>query len=449
MTRPHLLCHSRRLCTTTTLKNLDAIIPKSTQQWGHLPSDATITDQEINRLASLPRRPLTLADLVRHGKPPLSDEALLSSANFTLSLLPARLAHRVQSLRNLPFIVVANPHINQIYNNYLNSLSTLEPFYRKQITSMQEEEKFTEAMTSIVHNHTNTIPILAQGFLECKKYIDATAITKFLDQHLRARIGTRLIAEQQIALHFASIPRDRQQEPDPYNIGVIDPSLQPAKIVRSCEAFVAEICELKYGVRPRIEMNGSIDATFAHIPVHLEYVLTELIKNAFRATIESGNESHPVEVTFAAAPDVPTSKLDTLKRLSVTSESVLDFTKEGLDEYCSSSEGIGGPINSAAPSITIRIRDRGGGIPPEVLPNIWSYSFTTFNAEHAARTNSFSDGLNAIANGGNSSSIAGLGYGLPLSRAYAEYFGGSIAVQSMHGWGTDVYLSLQGIGSIV
>ncbi|KAK5944521.1 hypothetical protein PMZ80_003803 [Knufia obscura] len=440
---------TRQLQTTASRKNLDAIVPKATQQWSHMPSSATISEQEISRLATLPRRPLTLADLVRHGKPPLSDDALLSSANFTLSLLPARLAHRIQRLRNLPFIVVANPHINKIYNNYLHSLSILEPFYQKRISTMEEEEKFTEVMADLVQTHTNTIPTLAQGFLECRKYIDPIQITKFLDQHLRARIGTRLIAEQHLALHMASTPEARQQKPDPYNIGVIDSSIQPARIVRSCEAFVGDICEFKYGVRPKIDINGSVDATFAHVPVHLEYILTELIKNAFRATIESGSESHPIEVTLAAAPDVPMSKLDALKRLAVTDESALDFTKEGLAEYCTSSEGIQGPINSAAPTITIRIRDRGGGIPPDVLPNIWSYSFTTFNADEAGSVNSMNDGLNAITNGGNPSSIAGLGYGLPLGRAYAEYFGGSIAVQSMHGWGTDVYLSLQGIGKVV
>lgn len=309
---------------------------------------------------------------------------------------------------------------------------------------MEEEAKFTDVMADIVQTHSNTIPTLAQGFLECRKYISPIEVTKFLDQHLRARIGTRLIAEQHLALHAASTAEAVRLDPDHLNIGVIDTALQPSRIVRSCEAFVGDICELKYGVRPRIEMNGSPDATFAHVPVHLEYILTELIKNAFRATIESENESHPVEVTIAAAPDVPTSKLDALKKLSLVDESLLDFDKEGLAEYCTSSEGVGGPINAAAPGITIRIRDRGGGIDPDVLPNIWAYSFTTFNADKAASSN-VSDGINAITSGGNPSSIAGLGYGLPLSRAYAEYFGGAIAVQSMHGWGTDVYLSLQGI----
>ena len=440
---------TRLFTTSSRASNLDAIVPKATEQWSHLPSSATISDHEISRLASLPRRPLTLADLVRHGKPPLSDGALLASANFTLSLLPARLAHRIQRLRNLPFIVVANPSISRIYNNYLHSLSILEPFYQREITTMEEEERFTEVMAELVQTHTNTIPVLAQGFLECRKYITPVEITRFLDQHLRARIGTRLIAEQHLALHMASTPEARQQEIDIHSIGVIDTSLQPARIIHNCESFVGDICELKYGVRPRIELHGSVEATFAHIPVHLEYILTELVKNAFRATVESGNEAHPIEVTLAAAPDVPTSKLDALKQLSTTDESVLDFSQEGLTEYCLSEEGVEGPLNTAAPSITIRIRDRGGGIPPDVLPDIWSYSFTTFNAEESTNVNSISDGLQAITNGGNPSSIAGLGYGLPLGRAYAEYFGGHIAVQSMYGWGTDVYLTLQGISKTV
>ena len=95
-----------------------------------------------------------------------------------------------------------------------------------------------------------------------------------------------------------------------------------------------------------------------------------------------------------------------------------------------------------------------------MLPNIWSYSFTTFNEDGdfpgdngggggGVNYNSAHDALSVIsAASAGSSSIAGLGYGLPLSRAYAEYFGGGIAVQSLHGWGTDVYLRLKGVGKI-
>ncbi|KAK5227065.1 hypothetical protein LTR72_003055 [Exophiala xenobiotica] len=426
--------------------------PPDINEWSHPPSNATISDEEIYRLAAKPRRPLTLADLVRHGKPPLRDAALLDSANFTLSLLPSRLAHRIQALRNLPFIVVANPHVSKIYNNYLHSLSTLEPFYKKPIETIEEEMKFTDVMADLVRTHSNTIPTLAQGFLQCRKYIEPAEVTTFLDQHLRARIGTRLVAEQHLALHMASTGDAATQSPDSNHVGVIDLALRPADIVRQCEGFVGEVCELKYGVRPSLVINGEVDAEFAHIPMHLEYIITELLKNAMRATVESGKEGETIEVTIASAPDVTTTKLDSLKKLSVTEANAFDFSQEGLEEYCASPDADVGPLNAAAPCITLRIRDRGGGIPPEALANIWSYSFTTFNNDEAAEAagdTGGSEGLDALSNSGtNQSSIAGLGYGLPLGRAYAEYFGGAIAVQSMYGWGTDVYLTLQGIGKM-
>lgn len=313
--------------------------------------------------------------------------------------------------------------------------------------TLQEEELFTEVMSDLVQTHTNTIPILAQGFLECRKYISPEDVTTFLEQHLRARIGTRLIAEQHLALHMASTPEARRQgDLSPNHIGVIDTALRPATVIRSCENFVAEICELKYGVRPCLIINGEVDAELAHVPVHLEYIMTELIKNAFRATIESGHEKEPVEITIAAAPDVPTSNLESLKKLQANRQASSDFSPDGLTESYSATENGADLLNPASQNITIRLRDRGGGISPDVLPHIWSYSFTTFNNDEAATAeNNMIDALNIIATSGQASTIAGLGYGLPLSRAYAEYFGGGIAVQSMFGWGADVYLSLQGL----
>lgn len=400
----------------------------------------------------------------------MSTESLLASANFTLSLLPARLASRIQALRNLPFIVVSNPNVSKIYGNYLHSLSTLLPYQQRQITTLEEENQFAEVLADLVHTHTNTIPILARGFLECRKYISPAEVTRFLDTHLRARIGTRLIAEQHLALHFSSQPvcngktghRADSGESIPSNyIGVIDTALQPARIIKQCEDFVGEICELNYGVRPTLRIGGQPDASFAHVPVHVEYIITELLKNAFRAVIESGHEHEPIEVTIAAAPDVPGNHVwEFFDKPTNTPNSQLDsdvgFQLDSSDlannddDESTKSYNYNNSQTPSSQSITIRIRDRGGGIPPEVLANIWSYSFTTFSEDRVSDSeNGYLDALNTISgSGGQLSSIAGLGYGLPLSRAYAEYFGGSIAVQSLWGWGTDVYLTLQGVGKM-
>ncbi|CAG8920165.1 unnamed protein product [Penicillium salamii] len=425
------------------------------QNWAGRPFD--VARDNVAQLAASPRRPLTLTDLLKHGRPPLDEEALLASANFTLSLLPARLASRIQALRNLPYIVVSNPHVSKIYHNYLHSLSTLLPYQQRRITTLEEENQFGDVLADLVQTHTNTIPVLARGFLECRKYVSPADVTSFLDTHLRARIGTRLIAEQHLALHYASQPIGGDSSttpgtPAPKNsippnyIGVIDTALQPARIIRTCEDFVGEICELKYGVRPSLEIGGEPEATFAHVPVHVEYIITELLKNAFRATVENGNQREPIEVTIAAAPDVPGDQPPTPGDNDNSTDTGFELDSDG--DGANRNEKIGHSTPSSQ-SITIRIRDRGGGIPAEVLPHIWSYSFTTFSEDDFQSQESGMDALNTIsASGGNQSTIAGLGYGLPLSRAYAEYFGGSIAVQSLWGWGTDVYLTLQGVGRV-
>ena len=341
---------------------------------------------------------------------------------------------------------MSNPYIAQIYSNYIHSLSTLLPYQERRITTLEDEIQFTEVMADLVQTHSNTIPILARGFLECRKYLNPADVTRFLDEHLRARIGTRLIAEQHIAFHLSSLPHNNGeqtvQDSSSTHIGVIDTALRPADIIRQCESYVSEICELKYGVRPSVVINGQADTRLAHVPTHLEYILTELLKNAFRATIESGKEREPIEITIAASSDTATGSPAIPSELNVEEDAPRQSGADPTDRVTQSNRSI--------PSVTIRIRDRGGGISPDVLPNIWAYSFTTFGDDDVLDiSNGNTDALNAISGaGGDSSSLAGLGYGLPLGRAYAEHFGGGIAVQSLWGWGTDVYLNLKGLGKI-
>lgn len=294
-------------------------------------------------------------------------------------------------------------------------------------------------MADLVQTHSNTISTLARGFFEARKYTSPQEVTKFLDEHLRTRIGTRLIAEQHIALHLSSSAHSILPHEDggllggavlydesPSYIGVVDTKLRPESVIRHCEAIVGEICELKYGVRPTVMINGEHDYTFAHVPVHLEYIITELLKNAFRATVERGMEREPVEITIAPLPQ--NASASNGRR---SAEPRPDTIK---------------PTEDSAPGVTIRIRDRGGGISPDNYPRIWDYSFTTFNDEQMSAGGGL-DTLSTMAADGMHS-LAGLGYGLPLGRAYAEYFGGGIAVQSMWGWGTDVYLKLKGVGNL-
>ena len=89
--------------------------------------------------------------------------------------------------------------------------------------------------------------------------------------------------------------------------------------------------------------------------------------------------------------------------------------------------------------VSIKISDEGGGIPRSSIPRIWSYLYTTADANAFER-------LEAPNDCGGDSPLAGLGYGLPISRLFARDCGGDLQVISMEGYGTDAYLHLKRVG---
>mmetsp|Transcript_12320 Transcript_12320/g.23888 ORF Transcript_12320/g.23888 Transcript_12320/m.23888 type:complete len:159 (+) Transcript_12320:152-628(+) len=95
-------------------------------------------------------------------------------------------------------------------------------------------------------------------------------------------------------------------------------------------------------------------------------------------------------------------------------------------------------------AVVIKIADKGGGIPPRNLENVWNYGYSTVDDSHkkmAERGGSLTGANTTIG-----ADMAGYGFGLPLSRAFARFFGGDIHIQSHFGVGTDVYLTVSHIG---
>ncbi|KAJ9071142.1 hypothetical protein DSO57_1000148 [Entomophthora muscae] len=369
-------------------------------------------DEEINKYASKPISPVKFQDLLRFGHPPLSPEKLVTSAQHVLKELPPRLAKRVQAFQNLPYIVGINPHLAYVYGLYYESFEYLRSY--PEIKTSEDNIKFVDDLLTVVKSFADVIPRLSQGFRECQRYMSEEAIQNFLDGMIRARIGIRLIAEQHIALHHNLGPE---------HVGILNTALQPGQLFKSTGKLVEQICEINYGVSPKLELSGHVDAKFKYCPVHLEYIAIELLKNAFRATAEFYQKEN---ISKHGSPNY-SSELD-LPPVTVT-------------------------IAKDQPQICLLISDRGGGIPLSHMPHIFQYSFTTVSSFDST------DGSDSSAGAGNIFDIqskmamqsgiggpmAGLGYGLPMTRIYAQYFGGGLEVQSIEGYGTDVYLTLPNI----
>ena len=180
------------------------------------------------------------------------------------------------------------------------------------------------------------------------------------------------------------------------------------------------ICEEYYGLfeAPEIQLVApQQDINFMYVPGHLIHMLFETLKNSLRATIEF----HTPKLKQKYVEEHPGTKLDEVDLNDLEYPPIKVIISEGTED------------------IAIKISDEGGGIPRSSLPLIWTYLYTTMNETPTLEPEYNQTSFKAP--------MAGFGYGLPISRLYAQYFGGDLKLISMEGYGTDVYLHLNRLSS--
>ncbi|XP_078600109.1 branched-chain alpha-ketoacid dehydrogenase kinase-like isoform X1 [Branchiostoma floridae x Branchiostoma japonicum] len=381
----------------------------------------------IDIAAEKPSVRLTPTTILYAGKSP-DNSHILRSAQYLYKELPVRVAHRIRDFRHLPFIVGCNPTILHVHELYIRSFHLLSEF--PPVEDFESEEKYTKLVKDLLDDHKDVVTLLAEGFRESRKHIkEYKVIQEFLDRMLTSRLGIRMLAQHHIALHQEKSLFHAQ----PNYVGIICTQMSLKKIIEKWADFSRQVCEYKYGFAPRVRVLGHVGVVFPYIPLPLDYILPELLKNAMRATCEQHSDN-PVNM-----PDVT---------VTIANNDV-DFI--------------------------IRISDKGGGMPREILEKVMQYHFTTCGSEMDPANENL-DGLgtmmSAMNDGPNGagpmygkrqqpkarnpvsedlveyvgrSGSNGFGFGLPTSRAYAEYLGGSLTYNTMQGIGTDVYLRLRHI----
>jgi pyruvate dehydrogenase kinase 2/3/4 len=352
-----------------------------------------------------------------------TERILMQVAGFTRHELPIRLAHRIVDLDRVPFLRDM-PSVQAVKDIYIHSF--LELLHFSTIENPTHEAKFARKLESLYDKHSNVLVQMARGAYELRSAVrngkipglvpskntgniknqtssEATTnfeqmdeLHKFLDRFYMSRIGIRVLAGQYLSL---------RHEPMDNYVGMICQTTSPLEVVQHASDDASLMCARKYGDAPEIIITGRLDLTFPYVPTHLHYIVLELLKNAMRATVEKhGVDSQlpPVQVVIA----------------------------DGTENE----------------DVVIKVADEGGGIPRSHMKKIWSYLFTTADP-------SIQDGAMATFPGGNGvdhsvdSPLAGLGYGLPISRSYARYFGGDMKIMSMEGYGTDAFVYLKRLGN--
>ncbi|KAF8071299.1 hypothetical protein HT031_001382 [Scenedesmus sp. PABB004] len=439
--------------------------------WGEPPalSEArraeSFYDSTVEKYAEMPLVTLTLEHMLRLGRNAPSDPSrVVQSAQFVQEELPKRLARRLLDLQLLPHLVVTNPHIKRVYTSYYHAFETLRRHPRVECTA--DDAPFCALLRRLVDEHGPLLDLLARGLAEvrAKRLVGrALELDNFLDAMLRSRISRRVMAEQHLHLTNAR----------PGFIGSIATALDVAGALGFAGERARQVCSEAYGVAPEVELSGDLGARLPYLPGHLDYMTYELLKNAMRAVVERHRGA-----THSTRSRLP---------------------------------AIQARVCSGGGHLTICISDQGGGIPPEHRDQVWSYGFTTSaggavpelqaaqqelqhadaafsggagaqrgaarralggrppsacdqpgrrrprrasQAPAAARLQRTADAFGALLAGasdaarvGRRFSLAGLGFGLPMSRLHARFWGGDLQLVNLPGYGVDAFLTLRRLDS--
>merc|ERR1719229_746708 len=79
-------------------------------------------------------------------------------------------------------------------------------------------------------------------------------------------------------------------------------------------------------------------------------------------------------------------------------------------------------------------------MPKKVQQEAWKYGWST--AREEADNNDPASFLGGGDTKALKTELAGFGFGLPLTRLHAQYFGGDVFMQALPGHGTDMYILL-------
>ncbi|KAJ2449713.1 [Pyruvate dehydrogenase (acetyl-transferring)] kinase 2, mitochondrial [Coemansia sp. RSA 2424] len=331
-----------------------------------------------------------------------------------------------------------------VYDLYWRAFDEFRKF--PPVKTLDDNRRFCDNVKKNLLEHSQVIPQLGMGVSECADLVSPDEIDRFMNQMLISRISRRTLGEQHLVLsnqfdddlrvHLGLRPEESFAQlgaaPRGFatqRIGIVRADCSVAQIIHECAQRAASIYEDAYhlppGTAPQVIVEGHVDATFMCIPAHFSYIIHELLRNSM---------SHVI------------------RRF----ESRLDSTSAAGGGGGDQTNWMDGPvfppirvtICSSHNDIVVRVSDESGGISPDVLPYIWSFTHPlkakrlhNFHAIH--RMEARIDEVDSV------SPLVSFGFGLPMSRVYAKYWGGNVNVHSLPGYGVDAYVQLPRLGNVV
>lgn len=283
-------------------------------------------------------------------------------------------------------------------------------------------------------------------------------------------------------------------------VGVVNTKCNAVASVEACTQLAGKFIRETYGLDPpAVVIDGHRHVTFTYIPSHLQYILYELLKNSMQHTLLfhlSSSLTTTLSPPSTNSNDKPlqhpssmtgTSNNSTSQSLSMAEEALAQARQRSLGPLIGNTSSFSSSALSATSTLSspttlttsssssslpvirvtigegdaevmFRVSDQGGGIPKELMENVWSFwhvsdqrGSTTTNEDNAGELVTSTPSSSTLtskavtvtaASAARRDRVQRLGMGLCLARAYANYWGGTISLQSLNGFGTDAYLSI-------
>ncbi|XP_068439006.1 pyruvate dehydrogenase (acetyl-transferring) kinase isozyme 2, mitochondrial isoform X1 [Clinocottus analis] len=316
---------------------------------------------------------------------------------FLRQELPVRLSNIMKEIKLLPSRLLTTSSVQTVQSWYIQSLMEILDFLDKNPDDFKVLGEFVDALVTIRNRHNDVVPTMAQGIIEYKEAFPQDLLTNqniqyFLDRFYMSRISIRMLINQHTLIFDGTL-----NPVHPNTIGSIDPHCEVGDVVQDAFHSAKMLCDQYYLRSPDLvlqemcsEKMKNLPMSIVYVPSHLYHMLFELFKNAMRATIETHDNSNtlpPVRVLVSLGDE----------------------------------------------DMSIKVSDKGGGVPFRRIENLFSYMYSTAPApQRGADTRP---------------PLAGFGYGLPISRLYAQYFQGDLQLYSMEGHGTDAVIYLKALST--
>jgi len=305
--------------------------------------------KELSRIKAIP---LKLSYVCNYGK--MGQSEIISHTKFLHKEIPIRLSHRIEDLHKLPHDLSKNTSMQEIYELYMNSFQKLYSYKASEVWDWDNCLDYVEEISKLKDEHTDIELRVSNAIKDYKKeiiypngYFDKNIknIDKILTNFYYSRIGIRFLLGQ----HMGILKQlGDGKEPN----GIIDNKCTPYGIVNDAVLNIERICIEQYsnfqGIGynlPKVNIQMNEDFTMPYISKHFYYIVFEILKNAFRASMENNisNSVITIEDSF------------------------------GKDDYI------------------IKISDKGGSFDRKILDNIYSFFYTT--SEQGTNLSGFGHGL--------------------------------------------------------